>query len=491
MVLGVCRRVLGDRHEAEDAFQATFLVLARKAGAIARREQLANWLHGVASRTALDARARADRRRARERKAFAMSPATAGPDDGPERGELRAILDEELARLPASYRGAVVLCELDGLLAPGGRAAARHPRGHPLQPARPGQGPAAPPPDPPGPGPVDRRPRGRRCPARPAPSILPPSLAGSTIEAATRVAAGASLAEAASASVVTLTQGALHTMLLAKVKGHRPRRWPRRPSSPRASACWPSHPVLPVPGPSDDRLGAVEKKLDRILEALGSRQRRCRACHCGAAVASAMAAGGPDSRRPWQRRARRPLARCSSLPPTSQPRDRPDARRMMGAWRHGADDGARHERPWRRRWASTRPIEARIADLERRFADLERRFDAMESRSSTAVERSASPAPDSLRPIGRSRGPTGRSAARGADLVTRARISPRPKGPVSPPSSDQPTARPAAPFRSRTTTSCAAASPDMTGNRPAGLPTSVPGPASDHRSLVDAAPRPC
>ena len=105
MVLGVCRRVLGDRHAAEDAFQAVFLVLARKAGAIAHREQLANWLHGVASRTALDARARADRRRGRERKASATAAVEVGPDDRPERLELRAVLDEELARLPASYRG--------------------------------------------------------------------------------------------------------------------------------------------------------------------------------------------------------------------------------------------------------------------------------------------------------------------------------------------------------------------------------------------------
>ena len=115
MVLGVCRRVLGDRHEAEDAFQAVFLVLARKAASIARRQQLANWLYGVACRTAWDARARATRRQARERKAHDMSPSELNPADELDLDELRSILDEELARLPETYRGAVVLCELDGL----------------------------------------------------------------------------------------------------------------------------------------------------------------------------------------------------------------------------------------------------------------------------------------------------------------------------------------------------------------------------------------
>jgi RNA polymerase sigma factor (sigma-70 family) len=67
MVLGVCRRVLRQLQDAEDAFQASFLVLARKAAAISQRELLGNWLYGVAYRTALDARAANSRRRARER----------------------------------------------------------------------------------------------------------------------------------------------------------------------------------------------------------------------------------------------------------------------------------------------------------------------------------------------------------------------------------------------------------------------------------------
>src|SRR5690348_5321062 len=69
MVLAVCRRLLGNAHDAEDAFQATFLVLALKAGSIARPESLAAWLHGVARRTALKARARDVRRQAAERQA--------------------------------------------------------------------------------------------------------------------------------------------------------------------------------------------------------------------------------------------------------------------------------------------------------------------------------------------------------------------------------------------------------------------------------------
>jgi RNA polymerase sigma factor (sigma-70 family) len=113
MVWGVCRRLLGEDHAAEDVFQATFLVLARKAAAVRPRSMLANWLYGVAHRTALEARRAAAMRRAKERRAAAMAERAYIPNDPSE--DLRALLDQELASLPDKYRAPVVLCDLEGL----------------------------------------------------------------------------------------------------------------------------------------------------------------------------------------------------------------------------------------------------------------------------------------------------------------------------------------------------------------------------------------
>jgi RNA polymerase sigma factor (sigma-70 family) len=112
MVWRVCRRVLHDHHDAEDAFQATFLTLSRKAGSVRRRESLGSWLYGVAYRIVLKARRTAARRTSPR----LLSPAGKGTDllaDVTVR-EAQAILDEELARLPEKYRAPLVLCCLEG-----------------------------------------------------------------------------------------------------------------------------------------------------------------------------------------------------------------------------------------------------------------------------------------------------------------------------------------------------------------------------------------
>jgi RNA polymerase sigma-70 factor (ECF subfamily) len=111
MVLGVCYRVLRHTQDAEDAFQATFLVLARRAASLRSRDLLGNWLYGVAHRTAMKARAMSVKRRAKERRAGAMRPQAASSDDS---DELLTQLDAALSRLPDKYRQPIVLCELEG-----------------------------------------------------------------------------------------------------------------------------------------------------------------------------------------------------------------------------------------------------------------------------------------------------------------------------------------------------------------------------------------
>jgi RNA polymerase sigma factor (sigma-70 family) len=124
LVLGVCRRVLGDVHAAEDAFQATFLVLARRAASLRRPAALAGWLHGVALRVARKARGAGGSRR------LCQAPCDPEvPDPGPDplealtARELLTILHEEVQRLPEAYRLPVVMCCLEGLTT--GEAACR------------------------------------------------------------------------------------------------------------------------------------------------------------------------------------------------------------------------------------------------------------------------------------------------------------------------------------------------------------------------------
>jgi RNA polymerase sigma factor (sigma-70 family) len=117
MVLGICRHVLGGYQDAEDAFQATFLVLAKKGGSIRNRRVLAGWLHEVAHRIAVKARASAVRRRTIERQGMAMAPPAIEPDNQNEAAawnELRPVLHDEVERLPERYRIPVILSYLEG-----------------------------------------------------------------------------------------------------------------------------------------------------------------------------------------------------------------------------------------------------------------------------------------------------------------------------------------------------------------------------------------
>ncbi len=112
MVLGVASRVAGNAADAEDAFQATFLVLVRKAASLQTPGLLGNFLYGVAYRTALKAKAAAARRRRKERQVEAMPQPVVEPEADWQ--EIRPVLDRELNRLPDKYRVPVILCDLEG-----------------------------------------------------------------------------------------------------------------------------------------------------------------------------------------------------------------------------------------------------------------------------------------------------------------------------------------------------------------------------------------
>jgi RNA polymerase sigma factor (sigma-70 family) len=216
MVWGVCRRVLANHQDAEDAFQATFLVLVRKAASIMPREMVGNWLYGVAHQTARKARQTAARRKGHERQVAAMPEPVVEEQDLWR--DLQPLLDRELSRLPDRYRTAIVLCDLEGrtqkeaaqqLRVPEGTLSGRLSRGRAMLAKRLSQ-------------------RGLMLSAAAVATLLshsvasgcvPPLVMSATIKAASLTAAGqATAAGVISAQAVALAEGVLKAMLLCKLK---------------------------------------------------------------------------------------------------------------------------------------------------------------------------------------------------------------------------------------------------------------------------------
>ncbi len=215
MVFGVCRHLLRDRHAAEDAFQATFLVLVQRAGAIRDPRALGNWLYGVAYRVAARARGRAARRQVYEQRGADMA-AEVTPNTI-DLHELRPVLHDELNRLPEMLRAPVVLCYLEGqsretaarqLRTTTGAIRSRLARARDRLRGR-----------------LTRR--GWVLPAGFVTAVLapgslcaavPPALAADTVRAAVQVAAGQAAAAVVSTQAAAFTEGALQTMTMTKIK---------------------------------------------------------------------------------------------------------------------------------------------------------------------------------------------------------------------------------------------------------------------------------
>jgi RNA polymerase sigma factor (sigma-70 family) len=216
MVLGVCRRVLQNAHDAEDAFQATFLVFLRKAASIAPREYVGNWLYGVAYRTALKAKSTAAKRRVKESQVKNMPKHDPPPTEGWQ--DLQPVLDQELNRLPDKYRLPVVLCDLQGksrkevarqLGWPEGTLSGRLARARTMLARRLTRHGLA----------LSAAALAALVAQNTAAASVPAPLVASTVKAAALMTAGKTVAAGViSTKVAALADGVLKTMLLAKLK---------------------------------------------------------------------------------------------------------------------------------------------------------------------------------------------------------------------------------------------------------------------------------
>jgi RNA polymerase sigma factor (sigma-70 family) len=216
MVLGVCRRMLADPHDAEDAFQATFLVLVRKAHSIQVNGSVGRWLFGVAARVAARARENGRRRRERERSGLDLfsSSAAEAATTLVDRAEIKSILAEELSKLPARFQAPVLLCDLEGrthedaarrLGWPVGTVKSRLWRARVRLRGR-----------------LTRRglaPEDCALAVPLLPAALPRSLLEATAQAALALVPGRTATHAVvAASVSTLAEGVLRTMFMTKIK---------------------------------------------------------------------------------------------------------------------------------------------------------------------------------------------------------------------------------------------------------------------------------
>jgi RNA polymerase sigma factor (sigma-70 family) len=215
MVWGVCRRILQNHHDAEDAFQATFLVLVRKAASIRSQAKVGSWLYGVAHQTALKARATRARRLVRERPVTEMTePAMTEPDLW---SDLQPLLDREVSGLPEKYRTVILLCDLEGktgreaarqLGCPEGTIGSRLARGRALLAKRLGQHGIA----------LSGGALAGVLSEKAASASVPASVLAATIKAVTLVAAGQAASSLISAQVAALAEGVMKAMLVRKLK---------------------------------------------------------------------------------------------------------------------------------------------------------------------------------------------------------------------------------------------------------------------------------